>query len=185
MSAVYLRYCPDCGEEYQPHMTHCIDCGTALQERLEGDSAVHQAALEPEPEPEPPTALPPGDYGRVAGDLSAQTVEPLVKLFVAARIPVKVESVGYGLSLSARLEYRPAVVAILEREGVIPKQSDETTPAVAAEGGPCPACGTHIDPGTVECAECGLLLGGNACDTCGAELSPGDEACPACGQAFE
>lgn len=174
----YIRYCPDCGEEYQPHMTHCIDCGSVLQERLDGDSPVFVAP----PEPEPAPALPPGEYGRVAGDLSAQTVEPLVKLFVAAGIPVKVESIGYGLCLSARQEDRPAVVAILEREGVIPKQSDEPAPVVAAAGGPCPACGTHISPGTFECLECGLLLGAAACESCGEALSPADEACPSCGQ---
>ena len=177
---IYLRYCPDCGEEYQPHMTHCIDCGTALQERLEG----HSPAYEPPPEPEPAPALPPGEYGRVASDLSAQTVEPLVKLFVAAGIPVKVESAGYGLFLSARPEDRPAVVAILEREGVIPKQSDETA-VVAADGGPCPACGTHVSPGTFECPECGLLLGASACEKCGEALSPADETCPSCGQLLE
>jgi hypothetical protein len=174
---IYLRYCPDCGEEYQPHMTHCIDCGAALLERLAGDAPVYAPPTEPERAP----ALPAGEYGRVASDLSAQTVEPLVKLFVAAGIPVKVESVGYGLSLSARQEDRPAVVAILEREGAIPKQSDETA-VVTAEGGPCPACGTHISPGTFECAECGLLLGASECEKCGEALSPADEACPSCGQ---
>jgi hypothetical protein len=177
----YLRYCPDCGEEYQPRMTHCIDCGSALEERLDGGAPAPEPPTEREPEPH----LPPGEYRRVADGLSAQTVEPLVKLFVAARIPVKVESLGYDLRLSARPEDRPAVIAILEREGVLPKQPDEATPVVAADGGPCPACGTHIGPGTVECAECGLLLGSAVCESCGAELSPSDEACPACGHRLD
>ena len=126
--------------------------------------------------------MPPGDYAKVADVISAQAAEPVVKLFVAARIPVKVESSGYGLSLSSRREDRAAVLAILEREGVIPKQSD--APAVAAEGGPCPACSTHVKAGTVECPECGLLLGA-VCEGCGAELSSSDEACPACGHRLD
>jgi predicted amidophosphoribosyltransferase len=178
VTETYLRYCPDCGEEYQPHMTRCIDCGSALKEKLDGESMEYAAP----PEREPESSLPPGDYGRVAAGLSAQVVEPLVRVFVEAGIPVKVESIGYGLCLSVRGEDRSAVVAILEREGVIPIQPEATTPAVAAEGGPCPACGSNLEPGTVECPECGLLLGGAACESCGAELSPTDQACPACGR---
>jgi hypothetical protein len=174
----YIRYCPDCGEEYQPHMTACLDCGTALQEKLDG---AETPELDAPPEMVPEPSLPPGDYLRVAHGLTAQAVEPVVRLFVAARIPVKVESIGYGLTLSARSEDRPAVVEILEREGVIPRQSD--APGVAADGGPCPACGTHINPGTVECLECGLLLG--AFCECGEGLSPGDDVCAACGRRLD
>jgi len=181
--AAYVRYCPDCGEEYQPHMTQCIDCGAALEERLEGDSMESDASREAEPAP--PPNVPPGEYRRVADGLTAQIVEPLVELFVEAGIPVKVESIGYGLCLSVRAEDRSAVVAILEREGVIPSQPDATTPAVVADGGPCPACGAVLKAGTVECPECGLLLGGAGCESCGAELSPTDQACPACGRSTD
>jgi hypothetical protein len=177
----YLRYCPDCGEEYQPHMTRCIDCGSALKEKLDGESPDYQPPAVEEPE----SSLPPGDYRKVADCLSVQIVEPLVKLFVEAGIPVRVESIGYDLGLSARLEDRAAVVAILECEGVVPTQPDATAPAVAAEGGPCPACGSSLKPGTVECPECGLLLGGAGCVNCGAELSQTDKACPACGHSSD
>ena len=173
----YLRYCPECGEEYQPHVTRCIDCGSPLKEKLEGEAVVLEAPREEEPAPD----LPPGEYGRVAHGLTANTAETLVRLFVAARIPVKVESIGYGLTLSARPEDHPAVIAILEREGVLPSQPDSSSPAVAQEGGPCPACGASLKPGIVECAECGLALGGSGCENCGAELDPADESCPACG----
>lgn len=157
-------------------MTHCIDCGAPLEEKLDGEPVMLEAPQEQEvPD------LPPGDYARVAHGLSAQTAELLVRLFVAARIPVKVESVGYGLTLSARLEDHPAVIAILEREGVLPAQPDGSAPAVAKDGGPCPACGADIKAGTVECAECGLTFGGSSCESCGAELDPADESCPACG----
>ena len=179
--AASIRYCPACREEYQPHMTHCLDCGGDLALRLEGEAPVYRAV--PEAEAETEASLPPGEYRRV-GDagLPARVVESLVEGFVAAGIPVKVESTGYGLCLSVRDEDRAAVVAALEREGVIPVQPDAAVPAVAAEGGPCPACGARLEPGIVECPECGLLLGGVACEKCEAELSPADEACPQCGQ---
>lgn len=183
MTETYLRYCPECGEEYQPHMTRCIDCGGELQEKLDGESQEYHPPPQAEPGPEP--NLPPGDYRKVADGLSAQIVEPLVRLFVGAGIPVKVESIGYGLCLSSRLEDRAAVIAILEREGAIPTQPDATMPAVGAEGGPCPACGAHLTAATVECPECGLLLGSVGCENCGAELSQSDKACPACGHSSD
>jgi double zinc ribbon protein len=173
---IYLRWCPACGEEYQPHMTRCLDCAVALEDKLEG------ASLSDEPPPVVESSLPPGDYRVIAAGLSAPRVETLVQSFISAGIPVKVESAGYALRLSARNEERSAALAILEGEGVIPRQPDPSEPAVAAAGGPCPACGKEIGPGTLECAECGLRLGGGVdCESCGVELSPDDAACPACG----
>jgi hypothetical protein len=178
----YIRYCPACREEYQPHMTQCLDCGGVLEERMEGEPPRYHAM--PEAEAEAESGLPPGEYRRVGdGGLPAHVVEPLVKGFVEAGIPVKVESTGYGLCLSVRDEDRAEVIAALERRGVIPIQPDAAVPAVAVEGGPCPACGGHLKPGIAECPECGLRLGAAACSRCEAELSPGDEICAACGHA--
>ena len=87
--AVYVRYCPDCGQEYQPHMTECVECGRALEEKLEGavpDASPPVETVETEP------TLPPGDYGVVADSLSATMLDPLVQQFVAAGIPTKVEA---------------------------------------------------------------------------------------------
>jgi hypothetical protein len=157
-------------------MTLCLDCGSELKEKPEGEAAY----VAPPQEAEPP--LPPGEYAVVTDGLSATAAESLVRLFVESGIPVKVGTIGHGLCLSCRAEDRPAVVTILEREGVIPAQPDSGAPAVAAAGGPCPACSTHIGPGILQCPECGLQLGGTACDRCGAELPAGDEACPGCGR---
>jgi Double zinc ribbon len=173
---IYLRWCPECGAEYQPHMTRCLDCGGPLRDKPEG------ASFPEEPPPLEEPSLPPGDYGVIATGLSSTAVEALVQGFIAAGIPVKVESAGYGLRLSARREELSAALAFLEREGLIPRQPDASEPVVAADGGPCPACGVDIRPGTLECAECGLRLGdAAACEACGGEVSPEDATCPACG----
>lgn len=170
-----VRSCPDCGEEYQPHVTTCVECGGVLEDKLADDA--------PEEDGLPPVDpnLPPGEYRKVADGLTAATAERLVKLFIGAGIPVMVESLGYGLCVSSRFEDRPEVLAMLEREGVIPKPSDAEAPAVGTEGGACPACGTPVPAGSLECPDCGLLLGGAGCESCGAELAPSDQACPACG----
>jgi hypothetical protein len=179
---VYLRVCVDCGEEYQPHMTRCVECGGVLKDKLEGEV--------PEPRPETPgdaaSSLPPGDYQVVASGLGAATVARMMGRFLAASIPVKVGSVGYDLSVSARVEDMPAVRALLERHGVLPKQPDAAEPAVAAEGGPCPACGTRVSAGSQQCPDCGLQLADSeVCGSCGTELAPSDVVCPSCSQPQE
>jgi len=178
---VHLRYCPACREEYQPHMTRCVECGTALKDMLEGETPEYDPPKPPEPE-EP--LVPPGDYKTIADAVAPSTAGRLMEQFGAADIPIKVEPSGPGLRLSARVEDVAAAVAILEREEVVPKQPDAAQRAVAAEGGPCPACGTEVKPGASDCPECGLSLSSAAmsCEACGAELSPDDEACPACGR---
>ena len=34
-----IRRCPECGEEFQPHVVDCSDCGTPLVSAFEGDGA--------------------------------------------------------------------------------------------------------------------------------------------------
>ena len=174
----YLRYCPDCGEEYQPHMTKCVECGGVLQDMREG----HVPETPPAPEIEP--TLPPGEYVLVADGLSRELVETVVRRLVEARIPVKVGTRGHGLNVSARDEDRAAVVAALERAGAIPEQPEAGAPAVATDGGPCPACGTSVPAGTVECPECGLRLSA-ACENCGADPGGEDHVCRACGEPLD
>jgi len=133
-------------------MVQCIECGTALKDMLEDEA----------PEYDPPKAeeplLPEGDYTPVASDVASATASRLMRLFRRAGIPLKVEAQGYNMRLSVRSEDVPAAIAILAEERVLPEQAD-TGAAVAAEGGPCPACGAQVAPGSLECPDCGLQLG--------------------------
>ena len=63
-----------------------------------------------------------------------------------------------NMRLSVRSEDVPAAIALLAKQGVLPEQADPGG-AVAAEGGPCPACGAQVAPGSLECPDCGLQLG--------------------------
>ena len=176
---IYLRYCPACGEEYQPHMTHCIECGGVLKEKLDDGQWPERRRAE---EREAEAGLPPGDYQKLV-IVPPSTATALMPSFLEAGIPIKVEPSPHGLRLSARAEDRSAAMSILEEEGVLPRQPDHSEPAVAAEGGPCPACGQTVRPGTSECPECGLALSGHAgCESCGEPLAPDDHVCPSCGQ---
>jgi hypothetical protein len=62
-----------------------------------------------------------------------------------------------GLKLEVHEDDGPAATALLIKAGLLPPFDE--SPPVGEEGGPCPACGTHVAPGTIECADCGLVLG--------------------------
>jgi hypothetical protein len=50
----------------------------------------------------------------------------------------------------------------------------------AAQGVPCPYCGTINDPEAVFCASCGRQIGKMACPNCGAELDADADFCETC-----
>jgi hypothetical protein len=177
---VYLRYCPGCGEEYQPHMVTCVECGTALEDLVEGEEKEvlrpQEAALEDD--------LPPGEYRVLQAHI--WPTPDLMREFAKAGVPVKVGPSRQGVTLQVRDEDRAAAIALLEAQGELPKQPDAGDPAVGEQGGPCPACGTAIRPGTPECPECGLVLTGDiGCDACGSTAAPVDGLCPSCGGKVE
>ena len=134
-------------------MVRCVECGAALKDMLEDE----------EPQYDPPKGeeplLPPGEYEPIADGVASETVSGLMAQFHQAGIPIKVEAYGYAMRLSARSEEMAAAREILVREGVLPDVPEGAHRAVAAEGGPCPACGTEVPPGTLECPDCGLQLG--------------------------
>jgi hypothetical protein len=158
-------------------MVTCIECGAALKDMLEDQPPEYEA------EPEQPL-LPPGDYRPIASGVDAETALRLKKLFRRAGIPLSVEPHGYAMVLRARNEDLPGALGILQRVGVLPEPAAGLDTVVAAEGGPCPACGAQVGAGTAECPGCGLQLGtpDEPCEKCGATLQATDEDCPECGQ---
>ena len=123
----------------------------------------------------------------ISGDLREDSVFLLADRFLEGRRAEALQAAerifekGYHTEKGA-LTTEPVSIALLFIGALVPRlRALRRAHAVAAEGGPCPACGAHLEPGMVECPECGLLLGGVACQRCEAELSPGDEACPVCG----
>jgi hypothetical protein len=148
---VPVRRCPDCGEEFQPHVVNCSECGTLLEDAIEGESPAGSAA------PEEDAAK----YATLASDLDVDSTraasEHLAEAGLRFRIVTTRARRGW-LDLQVHEEDGVAASALLQREGILPPRDD--SPPVGADGGPCPACQTHVEPGTLECPECGLVLGG-------------------------
>ncbi len=175
-----VKHCPECLEDYMPHVEVCADCGAALVTR---DDAVEVAVGGP------PTALPAGDYHLLLRSDRAAELDPLVARLAAAAVPARVEvgARGQGFELKVRDAERGQALALLRDvlgdtaagEEALARHFDAERGGYAA----CPACETALPPGAAECPECGLLLGGTApaCERCGAEVEADAARCGACG----
>ena len=163
---MHVRVCRDCGEEYRPDIVRCADCGGELEDHFEGaDEGARPSAA--------PEAAPDLSGHRVLFLTPRATdLVPMAERLREARIeyrlkeqPPAVEgaSVRYALLVKDG-DARAALVALADI--VAPHEDAEGVHAVEsrfeADRGyvECPACGAHVAPGTVECTECGLGLGG-------------------------
>jgi hypothetical protein len=164
----HVRVCRDCGEEYRPDVARCADCGGELEDRYpgSGDDATGAAAEEQEAEEE-------ADESRVLFVTPrAADLVPLAERLRETRIEYRLsEQPGAGEGVPPRYallvkdaDAREALVALAEL--VAPHEAADGVHALEtrfdAEQGyvECPACGARVAPGTLECTECGLGLGG-------------------------
>jgi hypothetical protein len=150
---VPVRRCPECGEEFQPHIVDCSDCGVPLEHGIEGQPAVGG---------ETGPAAHEGTYVLIPQIVGTQDVLDAGKELSGTAIRFRlVPSTRRrdGLALLVREEDAALADAFLREAGLLPPLDD--SPPVGEEGGPCPACGTHVAAGSLGCAECGLVLGGD------------------------
>jgi hypothetical protein len=173
-----IRRCPECGEEFLPHVVQCSDCGATLESGFEGETPSAQGGGVAAPAPA-------AEYVGLVSRLTPETAQEAAGHLTEAAVPfVLVSDSRRGLRLGVAPERVADAIGILERAGLAPMQPDSGEAAVAAEGGPCPACGENVAPGSVDCPGCGLSLAAAAvpCRHCGGELHPGFDACPDCGR---
>ena len=57
----FVRHCPRCVSNYQPHLGECAECGGPLEDRLEGSGWAAEEVVPAIPPPAPGD-LPPGNY---------------------------------------------------------------------------------------------------------------------------
>jgi hypothetical protein len=157
---VHTRYCTNCEEEFRPEILRCSDCGGELEDRYEeedteGRPVVASRTAEPET-PAPPEAS--DEYRAVFQSIESAPVKEAADGLAAAGLRFRVTAGGSGFTLLVRSEDVPAAAAALSgREGSL--LIADAQPPVGAEGGACPACGSSVAPGVLECPECGLVVG--------------------------
>lgn len=146
---MHVRVCVECGEEYRPEIVTCADCGGRLEDRHDdGDRTV---VAEPEvrgPHPDAgftETVV----HAKAATDLTEEA-DRLIEAGIDVRVRPEPEG-GYGLLVTAADADRAlAVLGLLPADGGHGAQDTDR---------PCPACGVRVEPGTVDCPECGLAVG--------------------------
>jgi hypothetical protein len=162
----HVRVCRDCGEEYRPEIVRCADCGGELVDRFPGSESEAPAAAEEE------AAAQLAGHHVLFLTPRATDLVPMAERLREARIEYRLAEQPGGA------EGAPPRYALLVREGdardalvalaeiLSPHEDAAGVHAVEtrfdAERGyvECPACGTRVAPGAVECTECGLGLGG-------------------------
>ncbi len=149
-----VQYCPQCEEEYMPHVTICADCGAELVAREEGQGNVVD---------EVPAGLPPGHYAPILQVDRAAELEDLVRSLAQAGVPAKVQPSqrGQGFVLGVRAEDQDAAHEVLARLTKAERTAVDDGLFDAQQGyARCPACDTQLLAGAQECPECGLAVGG-------------------------
>jgi hypothetical protein len=149
---VPVRRCPECGEDFQPHIVNCSDCGVPLEDAIEGQPLARREAAPAEDE---------GTYVAINGILGQQDVLDAGKALSATALRYQLGPTTRRdlWALAVHEADADAAVALLREAGLLP--ADDDSPPVGQEGGPCPACGTRVAAGSVECGECGLVVGGD------------------------
>lgn len=175
---MHVRYCPECDQEFRPHVERCSDCGGPLEDQF-GDSE----GADSEAATQVGGALPPGDYRPLLHRSSAAAIEPYAARLGRAAVPFKVEArPGYGgFDLKIRAEDGPQAARVLA-DALGEDLAVEAVSSSDGREGHCPACETPLAAGAAECPECGLGLAQElpACGSCGGELDPATARCPRC-----
>jgi ribosomal protein L40E len=154
---MHIQVCPQCGSEFQPHVTQCIDCGSATETRLESPLAGLEAAA-----PE------------VRDDLSVPTEDDACSVrvgdFDAARdLAAWLEEHGVSCRVRRHPANRRAYTVwvapedleralALDREQFAAQVPDAPDMPIELPADRCPACGAQLAPTAPECPDCGLVV---------------------------
>jgi hypothetical protein len=174
---VIVRYCAECDTEFQPHVLRCSDCGGELEDRWPDEETSDGGSETIE------DVVPEGEYLVLVRNLAPAEAEQMASELAAAGIPFRLNApTHHGLQLGVRTTDAGEAQMILERSGALPPQPNLGEAPVSETGGPCPACGAHVAPGSAECPNCRLALGSDpaTCPTCGSELGAPWESCTRC-----
>jgi hypothetical protein len=145
---MHVRVCVECGEEYRPEIAACAECGGRLEDRNDdGERTVLPPAVPAETGPGPDAAFTDAVlHADRATDLT-DDADRLLEAGIEFRLR---PTPGAGFRVLVSAADRDRALGVL---GLL-ADADAT-----ARSGDCPACGTRIALGAVECPECGLVAG--------------------------
>lgn len=167
----FVRHCPRCASDYQPHLGECAECGGPLEDRLEGSpwSVAEEAPLAP---PDP-ADLPLGNYETLYFSNAVADLQPLAQRLSRRAIPFRIDTLREGhraahprYELVVRDEERQTareeLLYLLGGEAPL-EEARSLDQDFDPESGyqRCPGCSTELNKGQRSCHDCGLMLGGD------------------------
>jgi hypothetical protein len=158
-----IKICPECRTEYFPHIEHCADCGALLlspgdqqMEKVEKKDKKDKKLSGDEGLQAPVVVVREGSVKWI-DELFGVLVDANINCLVNADNECKKSCCGSICRLLVSLkDFKRAH----ER---IEKYLSELHPEIRAseelaQQGKCPACGSPVNAGALECADCGLTL---------------------------
>jgi ribosomal protein L32 len=158
-----IRVCPSCGSEFQPHVTECLDCGTATVAAWEGMTQ-GIVARDEDLESAEPFAVDGNTHGfdvlLRSGDMT--WLRPLVVRLNGSGIESRITSHPDPRRASElllvvhprdeerarQIELKTYVRQVPDLPGSLNRASTDV----------CPACGAGVRPRETECPDCGLAI---------------------------
>jgi hypothetical protein len=151
-----IKICPDCTTEYFAHIESCADCGAVLLSPEENRSVQEERKQCRERALENPVVVSEGDL---------KWMDELFNVLIDSSIPCLLNTDAGCNKGCCGDKYRLQVSAQdAERANErIQEYYAEVHPEIQASKemmsqGKCPACGSPVNPDTVECPDCGLTL---------------------------
>lgn len=156
-----VKICPECREEYQPHIIKCVHCGTVLVPPEEIKEEKKELTIEEmlkydNVSLENPVVVREGASG---------WIREIFVVLIKADIPCAISKEdGCGKGCCGDTKF--LLVSEKDREKAHEKIEEycmEKYPELKAANemiskGNCPACGSPVEKDAVECPDCGLLL---------------------------
>jgi len=152
--------CPNCGSEYQLHVTHCIDCGTPTQPSSWAVTNPRQEEVEPRA-----GSLPPESPAVVLRTTTLGWATMLGEFLKDEGIPIRIEA--------TEVSAKGARYCVCVAEGDLHRAREVDNEVILRELGDgadafvelpsidqCPACGARVSLDSAECPSCGLVVGG-------------------------
>jgi|GEM_PF-200496 len=155
--------CPECGSEFQPRVTRCIDCGAATVPPVAPSAIAKPSPVEPTPRSSDPEDV------RVRTD-DYEWIKRLQALFekhgIISRICLAESSRNRGGNRYEILVAKEDARRAHELDGELLQEGldDGTELTEIPPRGTCPYCQTEVDADRTECPHCGLVIAFNNLD---------------------
>lgn len=150
------KICPDCGDEYQPHIEKCADCGAILLLPGECSKAQEEQEQTEETAVEDSVKVMEGELGWM-NELRTVLLEAGIPCMLHSDVGCRKGCCGDTVQLKVSPEDLERSRDAIE-EYLMELDPDLRMVKEMLGKGKCPACGSPIKQDDRECPDCGLPL---------------------------